>query len=381
MIFVGGPRQVGKTTIAKSLLQNSLGFYLNWDDPDDRNLILSPYLNIEKKLPTPQLGQEKPLIIFDEIHKYKNWKNHVKGFFDKYNERCHILVTGSTKLDTRSGDSLMGRYFSYTVCPLSVREISQKFDFNEVPASPFKVDEKLYRQLWEFGGFPEPFLKGSKRFSNMWQKLREQQLFREDIRDSHNIKDFMQFELFAKLTKNFAGKSINYTSFSKHIRVADQTIRRWFDLLDLNYYGFRISPWTKNISRSLIKEPKFYLWDWSEIEDEGAKFENFIAVHLIKFIHYYNDMGLGTANLHYLRTKDRKEVDFIVTLNQKAWFLIECKLSDSHKISPDLYFFKDQTKAKHAFQVVYNMDYIDEDCFKEEGPIIVPAKTLLSQLV
>lgn len=383
MVFVGGPRQVGKTTIAKSLLKKRPGLYLSWDDPDDKELILGPYTHIEKKLPAPQLGQENSLIIFDEIHKYKDWKNHIKGFFDKYKEQCHILVTGSAKLDTykRSGDSLMGRYFSYTVCPLSVREVSQKFNFEGLPVSPLKIDDGLYNTLWDFGGFPEPFLKDSLRFSNMWQKLREQQLFREDIRDTHNIKDFMQFELFAKLVKNFSGKSINYTSFSKHIRVADQTIRRWFDVLELNYYSFRISPWTKNISRSLLKEPKFYLWDWSRVEADGAKFENFIAVHLMKFVHYYNDMGLGEADLHYLRTKEGKEVDFIISLNQKPWCLIECKLSNSDKIHPELSYFKDQTNAKHAFQVVHHMDYIDDDCFKHEKPIIVPAKTLLSQFV
>ena len=383
MIFIGGPRQVGKTTLAKELLETFPGIYLNWDDSDDRGLILGSYDTIVKQLPDPKLKASKPLVIMDEVHKYKGWKNHIKGFFDKYKDRCHIVLTGSAKLDTykRGGDSLMGRYFSYTVCPLSVREISKDFNFNKIPSQPVKIEEDLFNQLWINGGFPEPFLKNSTRFFNMWQKLRGQQLFREDIRDASNIRDFMQFELFADLTKNLVGKSVRYTSLSKHVRVSDQTIRRWFDVLESNYYGFRLYPWTKNIARSLLKEPKFYLWDWSIVQEEGSKFENFVAVHLLKLVSYWNELGLENAGLYYLRTKDKKEIDFVITKNKKVWALVECKLSETSKLSPSLFYFKEQTRAQHAFQVVFDMTYIDGDCFAEEKPIIVPARTFLSQLI
>ena len=383
MIFIGGPRQVGKTTLAKELLETFPGIYLNWDDPDDRGLILGSYDTLVKQLPDPKLKASKPLVIMDEVHKYKDWKNHIKGFFDKYKDPCHIILTGSAKLDTykRGGDSLMGRYFSYTVCPLSVREISKDFNCNKIPSPPIKVEEDLFNQLWINGGFPEPFLKNETRFFNMWQKLRDQQLFREDIRDASNIRDFMQFELFANLTKNLVGKSVSYTSLSKHVRVSDQTIRRWFDVLESNYYGFRLYPWTKNIARSLLKEPKFYLWDWSIVQEEGSKFENFVAVHLLKLVSYWNELGLEKAGLYYLRTKDKKEIDFVMTKNQKVWALIECKLSETSKLSPSLFYFKEQTEAEHAFQVVFDMPYIEADCFAEKTPLIVPARTFLSQLI
>lgn len=165
------------------------------------------------------------------------------------------------------------------------------------------------------------------------------------------------------------------------INVSSPTIRRWLNCLEAFYYCFSIHPWTKNVKRSLRKEPKYYLWDWSLIEDPGARVENFVASHLLKAVHFWTDYGFGEFELHFLRDKEKNEVDFLVTKNKAPWFLVEVKISKNSGISKSLYTFQKQTGAKHAFQVIIDMDYIQKDCFAYRNPIIVPAMTFLSQLI
>ena len=167
---------------------------------------------------------------------------------------------------------------------------------------------------------------------------------------------------------------------SRLIRISDHSIRRWFDLLESVYYVFRIKPWFKNVARSLRKEPKVYLWDWSLVKDPGARAENFIACHLLKSVHFWKQTGLGQFDLFYLRDKEKNEVDFVVTRDQEAWFLVEVKYSRSTKLSPSLTFFQKQVKADHAFQIAFDAPFVNENCFNHNKPIIVPAKTLLSQI-
>jgi predicted AAA+ superfamily ATPase len=163
--------------------------------------------------------------------------------------------------------------------------------------------------------------------------------------------------------------------------VAGTTIERWLGVLQQFFYCFIIRPWSKNISRSLLKEPKVFLWNWADIEDEGARFENFVALHLLKATQLWMDLGLGEYALYYLRDKEKNEVDFCVIKNGLPWFLVEVKLSAKQGISKALYHFQKQTKAAHAFQVVRDMDFVDEDCFAHHDPIKVPALTFLSQLL
>jgi predicted AAA+ superfamily ATPase len=214
-----------------------------------------------------------------------------------------------------------------------------------------------------------------------WQLLAHEQLFREDIRDLTNIRDMQQLVMLAELLKHQTGQLINYSNLSNKLQISTDTVRRWCATLTEFYYGYMLSPWTKNISRSLLKNPKFYLWDWSSLKDEGAKFENFIAGHLLKAVHLWTDRGLGDYGLYFLRDKDQAEVDFLVTKNAEPWFLVEAKLSSKKSLSPSLKKFQKKTQAKHAFQVVQDLDYLDIDCFTLETPTIVPAKSLLSQLV
>ena len=275
----------------------------------------------------------------------------------------------------------MGRYFLYRIHPFSVAEcISTKLSFEELNKQR-ECNPQLFESLWEYGGFPDPFLKQNKRFYQRWRHLRLQQLFREDIRDLTHIQEIGQLEIFSKLLKHQTSQLVNFTNLSNKSQVSVNTIKRWISVLENFYYCFLIRPWTKNLSRSLIKTPKLYLWDWSDIHDEGSKAENFIASHLLKAIHFWMDSGLGEYGLYYLRDKEKREVDFLVTKNSEPWFLVEVKYSGNNSISESLYRFQEQTKAPHAFQIVINMPYKNIDCFEYNEPIIVPARTFLSQLV
>lgn len=383
MLFLAGPRQVGKTTIslgAQAFTDNFI--YLNWDNQDHRKLILGGPNEVAELMTLNKVQAKKPIVVFDELHKYRLWKTFLKGFFDTYKNNLDVIITGSSKLDVyrTGGDSLMGRYFPYRVHPFSVGEVL-KTDLkkNEISA-PKPISDDLFNALFVFGGFPEPFIKQNKQFSRRWKDLRTEQLFRGDIRDLSRIQEIDQLEILAELLKHQAGQLVNYSNLASKIRVSVDTIRRWVNTLNTFYYCFTIRPWSKNVTRSLIKEPKVYLWDWSEIEDLGQRTENFIASHLLKAVQFWTDQGLGNYDLFFLRDKDKREVDFLVTKEKKPWFLVEIKHSNNH-INPNLKIFQKQINAKHAFQVIMDMEYVDVDCFSYHESVIVPAKTLLSQLI
>lgn len=384
MIFLAGPRQVGKTTLslmAKSDVTTS--FYLNWDNIEHQHQIIRGPETVARHLGLGKLAATKPLVIFDELHKYSRWKQFLKGFFDTYGAEIKIIVTGSAKLDIykRIGDSLMGRYFLYRIHPLSVAELISPDFSNKLMRTPKSLSSAAFKKLIEFGGFPEPFLNGDKRFHNKWLRFRYQQTFHEDIRSLTEIHEMAQLELLATLLKSRSGQLISFSDLAADVNVSQPTIKRWIESLSAFYYCFSIRPWYKNISRSLRKQPKVYLWDWSDIADAGARAENMVASHLLKAVHFWTDTGLGNFDLHYVRDKDQYEVDFLVTKNNEPWFFVEVKQSESAGINKALYRFQEQTKAPHAFQVVFDMPFVNMDCFSVNTPVIVPVQTLLSQLV
>lgn len=383
MVFIMGPRQAGKTTLSlEAAAEHPYHFYFNWDNPAERLLFLEGVKAIAKQAELDELRLEKPILVFDEIHKFGKWKNFLKGFFDLYEKKARIIVTGSSRLDVykRGGDSLMGRYFYYRIHPLSVAEIASPEWTDTELRSPKPISDEDWAALLEHGGFPEPFLQRSPQFSRRWKSIRKDQLFREDIRDGTRIQELAQLELLADLLQAQAAQAMNYLFLSKKVGVSVDTVRRWIKILKSFYYCFSIQPWSKNIARSLIKEPKLYLWDWSLVENEGQRHENLVASHLLKAVHYWTDLGLGEFDLYYLRTKDQHEVDFLVTKEKKPWFLVEVK-TKAKGLSPALYRFLEETNASHAFQIAFDLPFIPKNCFEEKGPILVSAKTFLSQLI
>jgi uncharacterized protein len=320
MVFIGGARQVGKTFMAKYIAQNHYksSDYLNWDVREDRkNIIQSSFKG------------DAGIILFDEIHKYKDWKNYLKGQFDKHHEYFKILVTGSARLDVyrRGGDSLMGRYFYYRLHPFSLAECigkinslkpQEEIEIADVPAAAGKTLEALIK----FGGFPEPFLKQSERDLRRWHTQRLERLVKEDIRDLENIRDFSALQILVDLIPIKVGAL------------------------------FRIYPFTNKKIKSLKKEPKLYLWDWSEItENKGAKLENIVASHLLKLCHHLHDADGYKTELFFLRDIDGREVDFLVTNDGKPWFAVEVKAS-SKEIARNLTYFGDRLNIPFLYQIV-----------------------------
>ncbi|MFQ5501910.1 MAG: ATP-binding protein [Phycisphaerae bacterium] len=381
MAFVSGPRQVGKTTTCR----NHAAGLINWDNLDDRERILAGPAGLIKYLALDRLSKTTPVALLDELHKFPRWKQFLKGFFDTYAHQVRLIVTGSSRLDTycRVGDSLMGRYLLYRMHPFSVAEtVHQNIpDSKHIIRAPRRPKALEFDALWDHGGYPEPFLKRDKRFSRRWQGLRTQQLVREDVRDLTQIQHIDQLAMLINILGDRSSDQLVYSNLARDVRASVDTIRRWIDTLNSLHHGFLVRPWFKNISRSLRKEPKWFLRDWANIGDDGKKSESFVGCHLLKAVEGWSDMGLGKFQLAYLRDKGQREVDFVVIRDGKPWILIEVKYREE-SMDGQLKFYQNQTGAPFAFQVVVDADYVDADCFtKPRGPIVVPAKTFLSQLI
>jgi predicted AAA+ superfamily ATPase len=387
MAFVAGPRQVGKSTLIDSLCgTNDLLF--NWDRPEDRRAVLKGSDFIIEQYGFTDLGasQSRRLVAFDEIHKFRQWKNFLKGFFDACEDSASVLVTGSARLNVykRGGDSLMGRYFLYRMHPLSVGELVPRPYDPCLIRAPGTVTDDEFDALYRFGGFPEPYLRGTDRFYNRWIGLRSEQMFREDLRDLTRVQEIDQLMTLSQILLSQAGAMMNYSALANEVRVSVDTIRRWMTLLESIYFSFRIRPWFRNVSKSLRKQPKVYPWDWSPIKNEGARIESFAASHLFKAVHWWTDLGLGQFELHYIRDTAQREVDFLISKNSKPWMMVEVKKSPKEPLSPALKHFAHVLKVQHAFQAVMELDAVDADCFdasRQGMPFRVPLRTLLSQLV
>lgn len=378
MALVSGPRQVGKTTVCRSLGDA----YLNWDNSDDRRRLLNGPAALAETLQLDRLRAKPPVAVLDELHKYSKWKALLKGFFDTHGERVKLLVTGSSRMDVfrRGGDSLMGRYLLYRMHPWSVGECLRTGLPTQEIQPPSETDAADWDALWEHGGFPEPFLRRDTRFTRRWRSLRHEQLSREDLREVAHITDLGTMETLMQLLAERSAQTLVYSNLAQEIHIAVDTAKRWIDLLCRMHYGFMVRPWFKNVAKALRKEPKWYLRDWSGLADDGARAETFVACHLLKAVEGWTDLGFGDFELRYLRDKQKREVDFLVVRDRKPWFLVEVKLSDA-SLSPSLAYFQAQTKAPHAFQVVLNLPYEPADCFKIGHPVVVPARTFLGQLL
>jgi predicted AAA+ superfamily ATPase len=263
--------------------------------------------------------------------------------------------------------------------PLTVREIVNPSTKSEITIPPTPIETSRLNMLYTMGGFPEPYLREDSRFFTRWKRLRTEQLFEEDLRDISRITDVSRMKILASRLARSIGGTISYSNLSTDIMVSVDTIRRWIDVLESVYYCFRIRPYVKDVARSILKEPKIFLWDWALAESEGARTENFVASHLLKMAQFLNDGGYGEYGLFYLRDKDKREVDFVVTRDARPWFLVEVKSGDE-PISPSLRHFQKKLGVPHAFQVTRNMPFITSDCFAHSEPVKVPMTTFLSQL-
>ena len=304
MVFIGGPRQCGKTTLAKTLLDGFSGsIYLNWDDDRQRREILER-----------QWSQANKLIVLDELHKYKQWKSWLKGVYDTEKSDHAFLVTGSARLDVyrRGGDSMMGRYHYWRLHPFSLSERPQDMDA-----------EEALRRLMVLGGFPEPFLQADEREARRWRRQRLDKIVRDDIRDLENIRDIKTLELLIDLLKTRVGGPIVIKNLAEDLQVSQPTVKHWLEVLERMYYIFLVYPYSTNLSRAILKPPKVYFYDNADVEgDQGARFENLVATHLLKSIQFLEDREGFRYQLRYLRDKEGREVDFVLLREKKICELI-----------------------------------------------------------
>lgn len=366
MAILIGPRQSGKTTTAINYKNKSTSYW-NWDDQDDRiYLRSSPQKFLEEK---ERRNDSKSVVVLDQIHKNKKWRNWLKGFYDKHNKEYQIIITGSARLNVfkKGGDSLLGRYYSYRHHPLSLGEIGNKPFETGLFRKPGKPQLEAYNHLFRFGGFPAPVIAGKETSHTKWIRTRRELLVREDLRDLSRLEDVAAMELLVTLLKDRIGGLLNLNNIKDDVQVSVDTLRRWIKYLEALYYVYLIPPYSKNVKRSLIKTPKLYLWDWSEVTDEAARFKNMIASHLLKSVHYWTDTGLGEFNLCFIRDKEKREVDFLVTQDNKPFILVECKLCEK-QISPTLRHFNDLLKPKFALQVIQNMESRGGVSFEDMKP-------------
>lgn len=360
MAFVNGPRQVGKTTLAQRYQrQFTQSLYLNWDILPHQKRILTDPAFPEKENREPGLPF---LVVFDEIHKFARWKNYLKGMYDQYrDENVRFLVTGSGRLDLfkKGGDSLLGRYFSVPLLPLSLAELgAQSNSFADfmtgLPNPPADSPERreAYNGLFQFSGFPEPFTRGRADFYNLWFAERKQLLIREDIRDASALRNISLLEHLAHLMPARVANPLSINALRGDLGVAFETVRDWLMLLEQFYYLFRITPFTTRVSRALRKETKAYLYDWVEIENESIRFENMVALHLLKAVLLWQARGDKTVALNFVRDKEKREVDFVLSERGKPVCLIECKVTEEEP-TPNLVHFQKKLNVPVAVQLLH----------------------------
>lgn len=350
MVFIGGPRQVGKTTLATTIAHDRYQkntMYLNWDYPEHQSAIVKM-----------QFDAGARLLIFDELHKYRQWKNYLKGLYDVRHEQYDILVTGSARLDVyrRGGDSLQGRYHYYRLHPFTLAELSggiasvpephTRISFSREQSPGFSIVEMLLR----FGGFPEPLFAGEMETLRRWQNERRDRLIRDDIRDIELVRDLSSLQILSTILPTKVGHLFSLNALREDLAVTHKSLSLWVDIFERFYYAFRIYPFAAKPIASLRKQPKLYLWDWSEVPDEGARFENLIASHLLKFVHYLRDTAGYRAELFFLRDTQGHEIDFLVTVDQKPWFAVEVKRGNEAP-SKNLFYLKEKIGIPFVYQV------------------------------
>ena len=334
MVFIGGPRQVGKTTLVKALLkeQEMPGRYFNWDYDEDRQDILQKKWSAADKL-----------LVFDELHKYPRWKNWIKGLYDVESERHNFLVTGSARLDIyrRGGDSLLGRYHYWRLHP---------FSLDEYPGHMNK--QEAFKRLMTVGGFPEPFIEADERQARRWRRERFDRVLREDVRDLENIHNISQLSLLLDLLRSRVGGLVVIANLAQDIQVASQTIKNWIEILQRMYLVFSIKSYTKNLPRAIHKPAKIYFYDNADVlGGEGAVFENLVAAGLLKRLQFLEGRDGYRYQLCYIRDKEGREVDFAIIKDNQLEELIEVKFNEE-SLSKSLLYYAQKLKPRKATQIV-----------------------------
>lgn len=343
MRFICGPRQTGKTTLAKAFLsrQKCDLLYYNWDIRTTKDRYIEDNHFFSQDIYNVNSKSNSKWICMDEIHKYPAWKNVLKDFFDSFGNDHQFIVTGSARLDMfrKSGDSLAGRYFLFHLNPLSLREVVGKREHPDLPDNADELintllgsalyHENAIESLLTFSGFPEPFHQATTRFHRKWQTAYIDRLIREDLRDLTEIKELENIAILMQLLPERIGAPLSINSLARDLKTSFATASRYINALELGYLLFKVPPYSKKIARAITKEQKVYFFDWTRVQEKGKRFENYVAVELKTLIELWADDGLGEFELNFIRDRDGKETDFLILRDKKPWLLVECKSSRS----------------------------------------------------
>jgi len=349
MAFIGGPRQVGKTTLALSLLgadaDETHPGYLSWDDP-----------RAAARLRRHELPPDEPLLVLDEIHKYARWRNLVKGLYDTERSRRRIVVTGSARLDhyRKGGDSLVNRYRFFRLHPFSLPELGARTNKTDLEA------------LLRFGGFPEPLFAQDEREHRIWQRDRISRVVREDLRDLERVREVSLIEQLVDLLPSRVGAPLSIKGLREDLEVDHKTVERWLTILENLYVCLRIAPFGSPKIRAVKKAQKLYLWDWSMVPEPGPRFENLVASQLLKYCHFIEDTEGHRMELRYLRDTDGREVDFVVLRDRKPELAVECKTGEK-SVSAAIPYFAERTTIPRFHQV-----HLGERHYEKGNVTVVP---------
>ncbi len=359
MVFVGGPRQVGKTTFALSLLGRGASerspAYLNWDDLADRERMLRGVL-----------PANQPMLILDEIHKFSDWRSLVKGYYDKNKGHVSILVTGSARLDAyrKGGDALQGRYHYYRLHPFSLGEVDRTYGASSL------------QHLLKFGGFPEPYTVATERAHRRWQREMFARVTHEDVRDLEQVREHTKLELLLHHLPDCVGSPLSVNSLRNLLQVSHESVERWIGIFENLYVVFRIPPMGGKRIRAVRKEQKLYFRDWSRITAAGPRFENMVGAHLLKYCDFVADTEGYSMELRYLRDTDGREIDFVVIRDGRPEFAVECKCGEK-EIAPASRYFRERIAIPRFYQVhLGKSDYGNE----RADTRVLPFATLCREL-
>ncbi|PWU17609.1 MAG: AAA family ATPase [Bdellovibrio sp.] len=376
MVLLAGPRQCGKTSLAKDLVRKVGGSYYNWDIEKDRRILVSQ-----------KLDAGAALWALDEIHKYRRWRNWLKGIYDEHGEEKEILVTGSAKLDVygRGGDSLQGRYFFYRLHPLTFSELTQKSfgeseDIFRFGQTPTRSDADTFLDLLNLGGFPEPLFSGSTRFANRWRLLYGTRILREEVASLEHVLEIDKMEMLFHRIPDLIQSPISINGLREDLEVAFETVRNWLKIFENLYLCFAVSPFGPSKLKAVKKEKKLYFWDWSRAISEPARMENLIATHLLRLCHWIEDIEGQPAELRYFRTRAGAEVDFVILKASKPWMAVEVKTAEQ-SLDRNLKYLLERVKVPWAFQVHLRggQDWLAPS-INGARIRVLPAVTFLSQL-
>lgn len=354
IVLLSGPRQVGKTTLSKKL---GLTYeYLNYDDSELRKILMNR-----------SWRRDVDLVIFDELHKKPKWKSWIKGIYDTEGVSPKILVTGSARMDVfkKGSDSLAGRHFNYRLHPFSLAELK-----GQMPL------EECLERLMKVGGFPEPFLNGDEDFAKRWRSTHIDRIIKEDLLELEQVRNIKLIEVLTDLLSDRVGSPVSYSSLARDLEISPHTVKKWINILESLYVIFIVPPYSKNLARAILREPKIYFYDNGRVKnDEGARFENIVANALLRKLHLGQDLRGEKSQLYYVRDKEKREVDFLTVIDNKIIDLVEVKMSDEN-LSTSLNYYNEKLNPKKPVQVIYNLK---REQLKNNIPLATAATWLSEQ--